>query len=93
MQSVDYVVKDGTGIYRGGLAGDGGQTVLQVTGGQEISLNLRRDSVMNYVREGANLQIALADGRVIVLQDYFAGAENKLFVSADGELSQVIITG
>lgn len=81
------------GIYRGGLAGDGGQTVLQVTGGQEISLNLRRDSVMNYVREGANLQIALADGRVIVLQDYFAGAENKLFVSADGELSQVIITG
>ncbi|MCT4576132.1 Ig-like domain-containing protein [Donghicola sp.] len=93
MQSVDYVVKDGTGIYRGGLAGEGGQTVLQVTGGQEISLNLRRDSVMNYVREGANLQIALADGRVIVLQDYFSGAENKLFVSADGELSQVIITG
>ncbi len=93
MQSVDYVVKDGTGIYRGGLAGEGGQTVLQVTGGQEISLNLRRDSVMNYVREGANLQIALADGRVIVLQDYFNGAENKLYLSADGELSQVIITG
>ncbi|MEY8880544.1 Ig-like domain-containing protein [Donghicola sp. XS_ASV15] len=93
MQSVDYVVKDGTGIYRGGLAGEGGQTVLQVTGGQEISLNLRRDSVLNYVREGANLQIALADGRVIVLENYFSGAESKLYLSADGELSQVIITG
>lgn len=94
MQSVDYVVKDGTGaVYRGGLAGEGGQTVLQVTGGQEISLNLARSSVTNYVREGSNLQVALADGRVIVLQDFFNGAESKLYISADGELSQVIVTG
>ncbi len=61
---------------------------------QEIPLNLRQSDIRSYNREGANLEIVLADGRVIVLDGYFGAdgaAESRLFVSADGYLNEVTL--
>ncbi|MFP7674034.1 beta strand repeat-containing protein [Marivita sp. S0852] len=43
-----------------------------------------------YDRAGTDLQLTLADGRVIVLEDYFEdGTASRLFLSTDGVLSEV----
>ncbi|MCK0150785.1 Ig-like domain-containing protein [Marivita sp. S6314] len=43
-----------------------------------------------YDRAGNDLQLTLADGRVIVLEDYFeSGGASRLFLSTDGVLSEV----
>ncbi|MBZ4020905.1 hypothetical protein CKO11_00330 [Rhodobacter sp. TJ_12] len=42
------------------------------------------------MRDGDDLQIALVDGRVITLSGYF-DADAKLYISADGELTQVTL--
>ncbi|WP_246162137.1 Ig-like domain-containing protein [Roseovarius faecimaris] len=66
--------------------------MIDAGSGQEISLNLRQSDIRGYTREGANLEIVLADGRLIILQGYFGedgSAQSRLFISADGYLNEV----
>ncbi|WP_339853238.1 Ig-like domain-containing protein [Roseovarius nubinhibens] len=67
---------------------------LRAEPGQELSLNLRQSEVKGYARSGGDLQITLADGRVIILEDYFGAdgvPDSRLFISADGYLNEVTL--
>lgn len=92
MKAIDFVVRTGMGAVQfGEISANQATTNVAVERGSEISLNLRQSDVGNYMRDGSDLKITLADGRVIVLQDYFAGNEEaaRLFISADGYLNEV----
>ncbi len=92
MKAIDFVVRDGAGaLNRGVVPGEAQTTTIQVTSGQEISLNLRQVDMQGHSRSGDDLSIVLSDGRVIIVENYFndAGASNRLFVSADGYLNEV----
>ncbi len=92
MKAIDFVVRNGAGaLQRGVVAADNNGFVLKATAGQEISFNLRQVDLQGYSRQGDDLTIVLADGRTIVIENYFndAGASNRLFVSADGYLNEV----
>ncbi|PIE12274.1 MAG: hypothetical protein CSA70_10300 [Rhodobacterales bacterium] len=91
MQAIDFVVRTGAGgVERGLVSADGSVTPIAAGAGQEISLNLRQGDIRGYQRLGSNLEITLTDGRVIILEDFFASAgESRLFISADGYLNEV----
>ncbi|MFZ1470072.1 MAG: Ig-like domain-containing protein [Paracoccaceae bacterium] len=75
---------------RGAVAGEGSNFV-QMGAGEEISLNLARQSVAGYVQTGNDLVITLVDGREIVLSGYFngTGEANQLYLSQNGEVVAV----
>jgi len=95
MKPIGYVVRDGAGVVnRSEILADGSTTPIAAGAGQEISLNLRQSDIQGYQRLGNNLQVTLIDGRVVILEDYFGGAGGnaRLFISADGYLSEVDLT-
>ena len=92
MRPIGFAVRDNAGaVYRNEISADGAPTAIAAGNGQEISLNLRQNDVQGYMRLGNNLQITLADGRVVILEDFFGGtgADARLFLSTDGYLSEV----
>ncbi len=93
VKSVDFAVRNDTGgVSYGVVGGEGVSDFIQVGSGDAISLNLRKTSILKYVRDGEDLQVVLADGRVITLSGYFNAAEgdaNHLYISSDGEITQV----
>src|SRR6056297_898318 len=91
MNAINFVVRTGTGAIERGVVGAKDQGYLiDAANGREISLNLHRSDLRGYDRAGNDLQITLADGRVIVLEDYFgADASSRLFLSTEGVLSEV----
>lgn len=93
MSAIDFVVRGDAGIVeRGSVAGATGDTTIIVGAGQDISLNLNRNNILSYVRQGQALQITLVDGQTITVEGYFSpegAAENELFISANGQLSKV----
>ena len=95
VKSVDFAVRDVMGgVSRGVVSGDGASDFIQVGAGDNISLNLRKTSILKYVHDGEDLQIVLVDGRTITLAGFFdapAGVENRLFISADGEITPVTL--
>ena len=97
MSAIKFVVRDSMGnINRGDVAGDGAPASLFVTEGQDISLNLRPTQITSYERNGQALEITLIDGRVVVIEGFFSPegvVENRLVISADGTLSEVILVG
>lgn len=93
MSAIEFVVRNSAGaLSRGFVGGDDGVTTVAASAGADISLNLTQGQIVGYKQVGANLEITLIDGRVIVVQDYF-GADNApasdLFISADGLLAEV----
>ncbi|MCL3882217.1 Ig-like domain-containing protein [Marivita sp. GX14005] len=91
MNAIDFVARTPAGATERGVVGESGQALLiDAGGGRQVSLNLHRNDLRGYDRAGNDLQITLADGRVIVLEDYF-GAEGsgRLFLSTDGVLHEV----
>ncbi|MFD2172913.1 Ig-like domain-containing protein [Rhodobacter lacus] len=91
VKSVDFAVRDFTGgVTRGVVAGDGASDFIQVGAGDDISLNLRRTSILKYLRDGDDLQIVLVDGRTITLSGYYE-AGGHLYISSDGELTPVVL--
>ena len=83
VKAIDFVVRDSAGgLVRGNVAGDGSNFV-QMGMGEEISLNLARESIVGFAQDGGDLVITLVDGRQIVLADYFnqAGEANQLYLS------------
>lgn len=93
MSAIDFVVRGDAGVVeRGSVAGATGDTTIIVGAGQDISLNLNRNNILSYVRQGQALQITLVDGQTITVEGYFSpegAAENELFISANGQLSKV----
>lgn len=91
VKAIDFVVRDSAGaVVRGSVAGDGSNFV-QLGTGEEISLNLARQSVTAFQQRGSDLVITLVDGREIVLSGYFnlTGEPNQLYLSQDGEVIPV----
>lgn len=91
VKAIDFVVRDSAGgVVRGSVAGDGGNFV-QLGTGEEISLNLSRQSVAGFQQRGSDLVVTLIDGREIVLSGYFNqnGEPNQLYLSQNGEVIAV----
>ena len=94
VKAIDFVVRDSAGgLVRGNVAGDGSNFV-QMGMGEEISLNLARESIVGFAQDGGDLVITLVDGRQIVLADYFnqAGEANQLYLSQNGDVVAVELT-
>lgn len=93
MSAINFVVRDVAGnIQRGTVAGEGGVPSLIVGSGADVSLNLSQGQIASFTRQGQALQITLIDGRVILVEGYFAAegvSENQLFLSSDGYLTEV----
>ena len=96
MSAIDFVVRGDTGaLTRGSLGGNGANSVF-VTAGEDISLNLSQANILSYSRDGQALQVMLVDGTVLTLVGFFGGdgaPVADLYVSANGALSQVNLTG
>ncbi|MCV2893298.1 Ig-like domain-containing protein [Lentibacter sp. XHP0401] len=95
MKPISFVARGGAGsVDRGSVSADQNLTVIQTSAGGEYSFNLRQSDIVGYKRSGPNLEIALADGRVILLENFFDGSGApvaKLYVSADTYISEVTL--
>nr|MCW1956730.1 hypothetical protein [Roseobacter sp.] len=95
MKPISFVARGGTGsVDRGNVSADQNLTTIQASAGGEYSFNLRQSDIVSYGRAGTNLEITLADGRVILLENYFDGSGTpvaKLYVSADTYISEVTL--
>lgn len=93
MSAIGFVVRDGMGSVESGLvAGEGGQSSILLGAGADASLNLTSGQIVSYTRSGQALEVTLLDGRVILIEGFFTPegvAENRLFLSADGFLTEV----
>jgi hypothetical protein len=86
MKPIDFVVRDDAdALQRGVIQATEQTTTIQVTSGQ------RQADMQGHKRDGSALNIVLADGRVIIIENYFndGGEANRLFISADGYLNEV----
>ncbi|MEO0372176.1 MAG: Ig-like domain-containing protein, partial [Pseudomonadota bacterium] len=93
MTTVQYVVRTAGGSVSQGATEQGLPVTLSANGNQQISLNLRASDVRSYVQQGNDLHVVLADGDVLVIENYFAGSGDKeLFLSKEGSLEQVVLT-
>ncbi len=91
MNAINFVVRTNAGAVERGVVGaeDLGY-LIDASNGREISLNIHRSDLRSYDRAENDLHVLLADGRVIVLEDYFGRDGNsRLFLSTDGVLSEV----
>ncbi len=91
VKAIDFVVRDSAGaVVRGSVAGNG-SNVVQLGTGEDISLNLARQSVTAFQQRGSDLVVTLVDGREIVLAGYFNqnGEPNQLYLSQNGEVVAV----
>jgi hypothetical protein len=94
MKAMDFVVRPVMGATRRGVVeGGAAASVIEVSAGEEISLNIRQFELTGYARVGSDLQITLADGRIVTLKGYYEGGAPvaRLFISADGYLSEVTL--
>lgn len=95
MKQIGFVTRDSAGsVERGNVSAEQSVTAIQATAGQEYSFNLRQSDITGYTRSGTNLEITLADGRVILLEDFFDTAGKpvaQLYVSSDSYISEVTL--
>jgi large repetitive protein len=95
VQAIDFAIRDFAGAKQhGSVAGDTQGNFIPVGAGDSISLNLTKSSIVSYEQQGGDLIIKLSDGRLIVLSNYFnevPGQENHLYLSADGEMTEVLV--
>lgn len=95
MSAINFVVRTRAGgSEHGTMSVDGDNAIVDVTQAHEVSLNLRQSDIRGYERVGQDLEITLADGRVLALVNYFApgGGDSRLFISADGYLNEVTLS-
>ncbi|MGR3503221.1 Ig-like domain-containing protein [Pseudaestuariivita sp.] len=94
MSAINFVVRTGAGNVQRGIIEDGAeQTIIQGGRGYDVSLNLAQNDLRGYFRDGDQLVITLADGRVVTIDDYFADTgvpTTRLYLSTDGLLSEVL---
>lgn len=96
VSAIEFAVRTGAGGQQHGfVSGDGQSNFIQVGSGDSVSLNLSQSSVVAYERQGGDLVIKLIDGRSVVLADYFApapGTQNHLYLSSDGNITEVMLS-
>ncbi|MDN5786762.1 Ig-like domain-containing protein [Pseudorhodobacter sp.] len=96
VKAINFAVRTSAGkVVHGGVSGDGGSQFLQVGSGESVSLNIPQSSVVAYQHQGKDLVLKLSDGREITLNGYFEsnpGEDNKLYLSNDGEVTEVFLT-
>ncbi|WP_198672125.1 BapA prefix-like domain-containing protein, partial [Pseudogemmobacter bohemicus] len=90
-KAIQFVVRDSAGgISRGSVVGEEGNNFIQMGSGDSVSLNLSRQSIAGYARQGDDLVLTLIDGRTVLLDGYFtAGEANQLYLSQNGEVIAV----
>ena len=96
VSAIQFAVRDSAGGRQlGTVAGDEQGNFIQVGRGDSISLNVSPASIVAYEQQGRDLVIKLADGRMIVLAGYFdpLGGGETLYLSADGQITEVTLTG
>lgn len=92
--AIEFAVRSAAGgTQHGSVAGDAQGNFIQVGAGDAVSLNLGRESIIGYEQQGSDLLVKLSDGRTVVLSNYFdgSGTPHHLYLSADGEISEVIL--
>lgn len=93
MKTIDFVVRNDAGaIQRGVVPADGLETVVTLSGGLKVSFNLDPADISQHQRDGDDLVLTLADGRVVRLENYFevSDAPNQLYLSTNGALNDVL---
>ena len=94
VQAIEFAVRNSAGgIVRGTVGGEG-SNFIQVGSGEQVSLNLARSSIVGYERQGSDLVVKLVDGGTVVLDGYYdvaPGSINRLYISADGGVTEVIL--
>ncbi|MCZ8154067.1 MAG: RTX toxin, partial [Rhodobacteraceae bacterium] len=94
--AIDFAVRGfAGGTQYGQVAGPDQSTFIQTAAGDSLSLNLDPTSVLGYTRDGADLVIELADGRIITLADWFhadGDVPNRLYLSTNGAITEVALT-
>ncbi|MEP0153360.1 Ig-like domain-containing protein [Pseudophaeobacter sp.] len=94
MSTVGFITRDLSGTTRQSTFSEGSPSLLNVTHSKDISLNLSASDIDSYVRRGSDLHLVLADGQILVLQNYYsngtAGGKN-LFLSEDGNFVEVVL--
>jgi large repetitive protein len=97
VNAIEFAVRNvAGGTQHGNVAGDTQGNFIQVGSGDSISLNLSQASVVGYEQQGQDLVVKLVDGRTVVLSNYFneaAGEVNHLYLSSDGEITEVLVHG
>jgi large repetitive protein len=97
VNAIEFAVRNvAGGTQHGNVAGDTQGNFIQVGSGDSISLNLSQASVVGYEQQGQDLVVKLVDGRTVVLSNYFneaAGDVNHLYLSSDGEITEVLVNG
>jgi hypothetical protein len=72
MSAIQFVARDAVGNYQQGTVFNSQfDGTLYLTSGSAVSLNMRRLDVTGYLRQGDDLVLMLADGRKILLENYF----------------------
>ncbi|WP_122073083.1 Ig-like domain-containing protein [Pseudophaeobacter sp. EL27] len=94
MSTVGFITRDLSGTTRQSTFSEGSPSLLNVTHSKDISLNLSASDIDAYVRRGSDLHLVLADGQILVLQNYYtngtAGGKN-LFLSEEGNFVEVVL--
>ena len=94
VQAIDFAVRNSAGAVTHGIAGGEGSNFIQIGSGEQISLNVAQSSVLGYERKGANLIVHLVDGSDVVLNGYYdvaPGQLNRLYLSSNGEVTEVLL--
>ncbi|WP_407646048.1 BapA/Bap/LapF family prefix-like domain-containing protein, partial [Gemmobacter nanjingensis] len=94
VQAIKFAVRNSAGGVVQGTAGGSGSNFIQVGSGEQVSLHLAHSSVVGYERKGADLIVKLVDGQTVDLAGFFdadPGRVNRLYLSADGEVSEVLL--
>lgn len=93
MNTINFVTRTPVGaVTKGSVGGEGQGFLIDASGGNQVSLNLNESDVRSYDRAGGDLLVTLADGRVVVLEDYFSASSqgaSHLYLSANGVLNEV----
>lgn len=94
MSTVGFITRDLSGTTRQSTFSEGTPSSLDTTQAKDISLNLSASDIDSYARRGADLHLVLADGQILVLQNFYGqgtpGGKN-LFLSEEGDFVEVIL--
>ncbi len=71
MSTVGFITRDLSGTTRQSTFSEGTPSTLDTTQSKDISLNLSASDIDSYARRGSDLHLILADGQILVLQNYF----------------------
>ena len=96
MQAIKFMVRDDAGrLSSGQLQAIDGKLVFPTDGLTDVSINIGRDDIRNYVRVGNDLVITLEDGQEVVISNLFVtdgGQSVRLYFSEGGQIHEVSFT-